>query len=390
MASRGLPPEPVRVKQIYPVYRSGENCFRIGAQLGITAEFDDPDGQVWTLVRLLDGRDSEDVIEAMRARYPQLSAQDVIDGIRRLDAEGFLERAAPDGDNDVGVDARFLPTVRYFSRFASIAGNRYAAHHALRRAKVLLLGLGGAGSNFLTLLSGVGFGQIVVVDHDNVEAGNLGRQFLYREADLGTPKALAAAAAINQMNSQCVVQPHVRRIGSAADVLDLMDGVDVAVCAIDEPPFQAQRWVNAASVGKQVPCVYGLSMVSRGRMFTVWPGQSGCFDCINVSYTKKDPRFVSQFRGFMDSQFEPPAIAYAPGLFQLAGAVADEAVRVVTGYAPLRALGAQFEIDYETASGYRLLEWSRHPQECPTCGTGSDEDWEVFSHYLSGEQPAEV
>jgi molybdopterin/thiamine biosynthesis adenylyltransferase len=390
MAGIQLPEEPVRIKQIYPVYRTGDRTFRIGAQLGITAEFDDPDEQVWTLVHLLDGRGYAEVIAQMRTRYPKLSAQDVLDGINILDAEGFLERVAPDGRQEADVEARLLPTIRYFSRFSSVEGNRYAAQDALQNAKVLLLGLGGGGSNFLTLLSGVGFGHIVAVDHDNVEEGNLGRQFLYREADIGTPKAIAAAAAIGEMNSLCTVEPHVRRIDSAGDVLDLMDGVDLVVCAIDEPPFVAQRRVNAACVANDVPCVYGVSMVSRGRVFTVWPGRSGCFDCLNISYSKKDPQFVRQFRGFQTTDFRAPSIAYAPGMFHLSAVVVDEAVRVVTGYAPLLALGVQFEVDYETASSSQLLEWSRFPEDCPTCGTGDEANWEIFANYHADRQPAGV
>jgi len=390
MADIQLPQEPVRIKQIYPVYRTGERTFRIGAQLGITAEFDDPDEQVWTLVHLLDGRSHADVVAGMRQRFPQLSVGDVLEGIEVLDAEGFLERAAPDGCQESDVEPRLLPTIRYFSRFFPVGGNRYRPQAALRDTTVLLLGLGGGGSNMLTLLSGVGFGRIVAVDHDTVEEGNLGRQLLYREADVGRPKAIAAAEAIGRLNSLCAVEPHVRRIDSAQDVLDLLDGVQLVVSAIDEPPFVAQRRVNAACVARNVPCVYGVSMVSRGRVFTIWPGRSGCFDCLNISYSKKDPQFVPQFQGFQRTGFRAPSIAYAPGLWQLSAAVVDEAVRVVTGYAPPLALGVQFEVDYETASGSQLLDWSRFPDECPTCGTGDAANWEIFAAYQPEQQLAEV
>ena len=40
-----------RIKPIYPVYHLDDRCFRVGAQLGITVEFGDPDDSysVWQL-----------------------------------------------------------------------------------------------------------------------------------------------------------------------------------------------------------------------------------------------------------------------------------------------------------------------------------------------------
>ena len=42
-----------RIKPIYPLYRLNRQEFRIGAQLGITAEFGDPEGQLWELASKL-------------------------------------------------------------------------------------------------------------------------------------------------------------------------------------------------------------------------------------------------------------------------------------------------------------------------------------------------
>ena len=52
-----------RIKPIYPLYRLNKTEFRIGAQLGITAEFTDPDGQLWELAIRLNGRPVEIVIK---------------------------------------------------------------------------------------------------------------------------------------------------------------------------------------------------------------------------------------------------------------------------------------------------------------------------------------
>lgn len=51
-----------RIKPIYPVYQLNNILFRIGAQLGITTEFEDPEGKLYYLVSLLDGRDIKDIM----------------------------------------------------------------------------------------------------------------------------------------------------------------------------------------------------------------------------------------------------------------------------------------------------------------------------------------
>ncbi|PXA75896.1 heme biosynthesis protein HemY [Auritidibacter sp. NML100628] len=374
-----MPSNP-RLKPIYPAYRVDERVFRIGAQLGITAEFDDPDHQLWLLVTVLDGRPVHDAVRAVQRHFPELTENDILDGIALLDQEGFLEESTPDDEST--ISARYRANVNYFSRFIGLDGDRFAPQRRINESNILLLGLGGGGSNILTLLAGLGPASITVVDHDVVEEGNLGRQLLYRESDVGRPKALAAADALGQMNSEIGINAHPERITSVEDVAALLAGKDLVISAIDEPPFVAQRIVNKAIVQAGVPCVFAASQVSRGRVYTVIPGKTGCFDCLNVHYTQRDPQFVSQFAAFSELNFDPPSIAYGPSIFLLTATIVDEAMRVLTGYTQPRSLGTQFEVNFEDGSAFAHPSWPRLPDDCPTCGTGDPATWEVFGHYL--------
>lgn len=371
----------IRVKPIYPSYQLDEKLFRIGAQLGITAEFNDPMGHFWSLVSVLDGRAIDDVVKAVCLDHPELATQDVLDGIDLLNEEGFLESCSADELQRPAVEERFTASINYFSHFTDVNGSRYSVHNKLRSSTVLLLGLGGAGSNILSLLSGIGVGRVIAVDYDRVERSNLGRQLLYRESDIGRHKALAAAQRIREMNLSVDVLPWVRRISSPTDVADLLDGVDLIVSAIDEPPFTSQRNVNAAAVAAHVTTVYSVSQITRGRIFSVIPERSGCFDCMNIYYSMRDAQFVRQFAAFRRARFDPPSIAYAPAIFYLTSVVVDEAARLLTGYSPPRSVGTQFEVNYVTGTGCNLLEWPRLEHLCPTCGIGSENDWEIFQHY---------
>lgn len=367
-----------RLKSLYPVYRLDDTTFRVGAQLGITAEFGDPAGHAWALVELLDGtRPIPQVVAEMRRRFPDVPGEDIERFIVALDREGFLE----DARASVPVDERWIGNVNYFRHYTRLGDGAESAQARLRRSRVVLLGLGGGGSTILPILAATGVGSILAVDYDRVERSNLNRQFLFREADIGSLKTEAAERVMAQINSDVEFTTKTLKVESAEDVTPLLDGADLVICALDEPPFLAQRRVNRACVDAGVPCVYGFSQVTRGRVFTVLPHSSGCVDCLNIHYSRKDPGFVRQFAAFQRAGFSAPTIAFAPDIARLCGTIVVEAVRVLTGYAPPKSVATQFEFDLEADTAYALLDWPRFPDDCPTCGEGVEADWPIFAAY---------
>lgn len=367
------------IKPTLPVYRVTTHLFRIGAQLGLTSQFNDPKQQMWDLVSLLDGKPLDAVISAMLVKHSSLTEGDILEGLELLDRLGFVDDYVEDS-----TEQRYRANVEYF---ASIPGNRrqdaVLAHEKLRNSHALVLGMGGGGSNIACLLSGTGIGRITIVDGDVVEESNLGRQFLYAESDIGRSKVDVAFEKLSAMNSDLQVNPINAFINSSADVAPLLDSVDVVICALDEPPFVAQRRVNAAIVKSNVPCVFGATQLTHGRVFTVVPNVTGCFDCLHVYYSRNDERFVPQFRGFMEAKFEPPTIAYGPTIWNVALVMVDEAVRNLTGYAKCRSLGRQYELDYLEYSSFPHPDWPKY-EDCPTCGSGAYSDWPIFKYCSDG------
>ncbi|WP_404405224.1 ThiF family adenylyltransferase [Pelagibacterium halotolerans] len=102
----------------------------------------------------------------------------------------------------------------------------------LRDARVVVVGAGGLGSPVLSYLAGAGVGQIAIIDPDSVEESNLHRQPLFRMADIGKPKAQAAAAAIAHYNPDVCVTAHAERL-EPANAAALCDGADVVIDAAD-------------------------------------------------------------------------------------------------------------------------------------------------------------
>ncbi|MFT3689002.1 HesA/MoeB/ThiF family protein [Paenirhodobacter sp.] len=121
------------------------------------------------------------------------------------------------------------------------AMNRYARQEAvlgadaqarLRAARVLVVGAGGLGAPVLPYLAGAGVGLIRLADPDRVEATNLHRQTLFRMDDIGTPKALAAAAALRALNPDCRVEP-METMLDPANAATLAQGVDLVLDCAD-------------------------------------------------------------------------------------------------------------------------------------------------------------
>lgn len=85
----------------------------------------------------------------------------------------------------------------------------------LSSAQVLVVGAGGLGAVLLPTLVGAGVGHIHIMDDDVVEEGNLHRQTLYRMADIGEKKAIAAVRHLRALNPSVTLTPHVT--GAQAD-----------------------------------------------------------------------------------------------------------------------------------------------------------------------------
>lgn len=373
-----------RIKPIYPVYQLNNILFRIGAQLGITTEFEDPEGKLYYLVSLLDGRDIKDIMEIMKSKYPDLTEEDIKDGLDILNHEDLIEETNDSLKNH--IDERYLPNINYFSRFMHYTESAYKIQKKINDSVILLLGLGGGGSNILSLLSGLGPKKLKIIDYDKIEKSNLGRQLLYKESDIGKLKVEVAKKVLQEMNSTIEVEAYNQKIETYQDVLKYTENVDLVICVIDEPPFIAQKIVNQAIVKAKIPCVFGASQISRGRVFSVIPYITGCFDCLNIHYTLHDKQFIEQFIGFREIHFNPPTIAYAPAMYQLTAAIVDEAIRILTGYAAPRSLGTQYEINYEDGSSFTHPSWSRYTKDCPTCGKGESDKWEIFRYYEKKEK----
>ncbi|MCL1935505.1 MAG: ThiF family adenylyltransferase [Defluviitaleaceae bacterium] len=360
-----------RIKPIHKIYRTSNSTFRIGTQLNIMKEFEDPEQEFWELTNLLDGRNLDEILKKMLDKFPHLTKNDILNGIKLLDVEGFIEELIKENE----VKTRYSSNINYFSNFINSKGNRFEIQQKIHDSTILLLGIGGGGSNILTLLSGLGPKKVIIVDYDIVEKNNLGRQFLYRESDIDNYKVEIAKKAINKMNSSIEIISHNKKIETPEDILEIIDGenIDIAISAIDEPVYRAFRIVNKSMIKANIPCVYGASMITSGRVFSVIPKETPCVDCIHINTFEYVKEYIKDFTEIKDiEEFDTPS--YGPNIFQISGITVDEAIRILTGYKEPRTKNNFYEVDFENGEVFNENIGIRQ-EKCPTCGTGSEEDF---------------
>lgn len=152
-----------------------------------------------------------------------------------------------------------------------------AGQKRLGRSRVLCIGAGGLGCAVLPYLAGAGVGHITLIDDDVVEAGNLHRQILFRDADQGRPKAEVAAEYLRALNPDIQIQAMVGRL-NAGNAQRLFEEHDAVVEGSDN--FDTKFLAGDAAVKFGVPLVYG-SAVGLEAQVTVFDSDRGpCLRCL--------------------------------------------------------------------------------------------------------------
>jgi adenylyltransferase/sulfurtransferase len=166
-----------------------------------------------------------------------------------------------------------------YSRQIRFAPLNEAGQERLLSAHAAIVGCGALGTVHAATLARAGVGKLTIIDRDYVELSNLQRQWLFTEndAEQGLPKAVAAATALQQINSTCHVTAQVADV-TPSTIEDLLDGAAVILDATDN--FETRYLINDFAVSREISWIYGGAVGSYGVTMAVVPGETACLTCV--------------------------------------------------------------------------------------------------------------
>jgi molybdopterin/thiamine biosynthesis adenylyltransferase len=147
----------------------------------------------------------------------------------------------------------------------------------LAGSRVLLVGIGGLGCPAALALARSGVGTIGIADDDVVDAGNLHRQILFREEDVGQPKVEAAASALLRVMPELRVERHHTRM-LPKNAVELASRYDVIVEGSDN--FATKFLAADACRIARKTVVHAAAVRWHGTALAVGATGGPCYRCL--------------------------------------------------------------------------------------------------------------
>ena len=356
-----------RVKPEHTPIRASGGRIRIGGAIqGIAAEILDPTGAIWTLLDCLDGsRSVRDVVAEVRLRHPDLTSDNVLQGLAQLIDAGHVEDAAAEEPGELTDREKVrYERSRQFYRWVDLTprSTTWHAQIKLRNARVVIVGLGGTGGNAALALAASGVGNLHCVDCDTVELSNLNRQILYAEKDIGRRKVDAAADRLRELNSDIRITTEHKQIRGVDDILPLAGDHDVLVLCADSPE-DIRTWTNRACLATGTTWVDSGYHGPRASVGVYVPNRGPCYECVWLAEHDRRLRLGID-RPYGTARVGSNAVA-APSAGLCGYLASYAAIALVTGISPVTP-GQIHGVNLVVPDGQYVIDDPRRP-DCPAC-----------------------
>ncbi len=219
----------------------------------------------------------------------------------------------------------------------------------IRKARVLIVGVGGIGGTVAVILARSGVQNFTLVDFDSYDLSNINRQIACSKITLGQPKTEAVKNQIMDINPNAKVITYAELL-SHDEIEKLMDDADLVFPAADDYAFSimifrdAQRkgkpalfvvpsgtWANVSIILPKSPSVEDLQGIPRlstyeelKKMLDTRKYKFGNFFFIRHASWRK-----GYFKRFMDDDAPPAQICPTVWLSSSIGAL--EVLKVLSG-----------------------------------------------------------
>lgn len=156
----------------------------------------------------------------------------------------------------------------------------------LWQSHALIVGLGGLGCPVAQYLAASGVGTLTLVDNDRIDATNLQRQVLYQQNDVGSLKAEAAKAQLNNLNDEIDIHTIKMFLDERSALNDLLGNIDIVIDCSDN--LATRNLLNSACYSTKTPLVSGSAIRMEGQVacFTM-NENSHCYGCLSQFFSEQ-------------------------------------------------------------------------------------------------------
>jgi adenylyltransferase/sulfurtransferase len=219
-----------------------------------------------------------DETAALKARIAELEAE-LAQHRATAAASNSAAPSAPNGSTSTSQTPLSRSEYLRYSRQLLLPQIGLPGQLALKRSRVLIIGLGGLGSPAALYLAGAGIGTIGLVDHDIVEASNLHRQIIHRTSSTGVPKVHSAAAAIRELNPHVQVETYPVAL-NPENAVGIVKDWDVILDCTDHPKLRYLISDAAVLLGKPLVSASALKLEGQLMVLNDPPGTGPCYRCV--------------------------------------------------------------------------------------------------------------
>jgi adenylyltransferase/sulfurtransferase len=150
----------------------------------------------------------------------------------------------------------------------------------IKKAHVVVVGLGGLGNPASLYLSSSGVGSLTIIDDDNVENSNLPRQILFGDSDVGKSKVSQAKEELNRKATQTNIYPINSKIEDIDNIEEIFNKATVVIDCCDN--FKTRTYVSKLCLLTSTPLVFSSVIESEGQIATFQGHKKGmpCYNCV--------------------------------------------------------------------------------------------------------------